>query len=40
MAVIDNVQDVLPVFCSPACKIFLLCIGGQINETTFAASQA
>jgi len=37
--VIDDVQDVLPVFGTPAFKILLLRIRSQINKTTLAASQ-
>jgi hypothetical protein len=37
--VIDDVQDVLPVFGTPSFKIILLRISSQINKTTLAASQ-
>jgi hypothetical protein len=40
MAVPDDVQNVLPVFCLPAFKILLLGISSQIGETTLAAAQA
>jgi hypothetical protein len=40
MAVINDIQDVLPVFGAPAIKIFLLRISGKIDKTTLAASQA
>jgi hypothetical protein len=37
MPVIDDIQDVLPVFGAPAVKIFLPGISSQIDKTTFAA---
>jgi hypothetical protein len=40
MLVIDDVQNVLPVFSAPAVKILWLRIGSQIDKTTLAASQA
>jgi hypothetical protein len=40
VAVVDDIQDVLPVFGAPAVIIFLLRISFQIDKTTLAASQA
>jgi hypothetical protein len=40
MAVFDHFQNVMPVFGTPAVKIFFFRVGSQINKTTLAASQA
>jgi len=39
MAMLNHIQNILPVFGAPTIEIFLLRIGGQINKTTFATTQ-
>jgi hypothetical protein len=38
MTMLNDIQNIVPVFRAPAVKIFFLRIGSQIDETTFTAS--